>query len=133
MSQKKCIIFYIISDSIVEMTDSPEQTVSISDPALKQIRALTAHGEFKGMQFRIAVSGGGCSGFQYSFSFDDKKNEDDLNIKREEISVLVDEISWEYVVGSELHYTEELVGSFFTMRNPNAQSTCGCGVSFSVG
>jgi iron-sulfur cluster insertion protein len=115
------------------MKDSPEQTVSISDNALKQIRVLTDSGEFKGMNFRVAVSGGGCSGFQYAFSFDDEKNDEDRSIKREEISVYIDEVSWEYVVGSELHYTEELVGSFFTMRNPNAQSTCGCGVSFSVG
>jgi len=114
------------------MIDSPKQTISISDTALKQIRALTTKGEFKGMQFRVAVSGGGCSGFQYAFSFDDEKKDDDFIIKREEVSVLIDEISWEYIVGSELHYTEELVGSFFTMRNPNAQSTCGCGVSFSV-
>jgi len=121
------------SDIILKMTDSPEQTVSISDTAIKQIRTLTADGEFKNLQFRVAVSGGGCSGFQYAFSFDDEKNDDDRIINRDEISVLIDEISWEYVVGSELHYTEELVGSFFTMRNPNAQSTCGCGVSFSVG
>ena len=121
------------NDSILKMTDSPEQTVAISDTALKQIRALTANGEFKDMQFRIAVSGGGCSGFQYAFSFDDEETDDDRIIRREEISVLIDEISWEYVVGSELHFSEELVGSFFTMRNPNAQSTCGCGVSFSVG
>jgi iron-sulfur cluster insertion protein len=121
------------SDIILKMTDSPEQTVSISDTAVKQIRALTANGEFKDMQFRVAVSGGGCSGFQYAFSFDDETKDDDRIIKREEISVLIDEISWEYVVGSELHYNEELVGSFFTMRNPNAQSTCGCGISFSVG
>jgi len=115
------------------MTDSPEQTVSISDTALKKIRALTGNGEFKDMKFRVAVSGGGCSGFQYAFSFDNEKTDDDRIIKREEISILIDDISWEYLVGSELHYTEELVGSFFTMRNPNAQSTCGCGVSFSVG
>jgi len=115
------------------MTDSPEQTVSISDTAIKQIRTLTADGEFKNLKFRVAVSGGGCSGFQYAFSFDDEKNDDDRIIKRDEISVLIDEMSWEYVVGSELHYSEELVGSFFTMRNPNAQSTCGCGVYFSVG
>ncbi len=127
------IIFCTNHDSILEMTDSPEQTVSISDNALSQIRALTYSGEFKDMKFRVAVSGGGCSGFQYAFSFDDEKSDDDHIIKREEISVLIDEVSWEYVVGSELHYTEELVGSFFTMRNPNAQSTCGCGVSFSVG
>ena len=64
---------------------------------------------------------------------DNEKTDDDRIIKREEISILIDDISWEYLVGSELHYTEELVGSFFTMRNPNAQSTCGCGVPFSVG
>lgn len=115
------------------MTDSPQQTVQISDSAVKRIHHLTADGEFKNMQFRVAVSGGGCSGFQYSFSFDEEKSGDDRIIGRDGVSVLIDEMSWEYVVGSELHYAEELVGSFFTMRNPNASSTCGCGVSFSVG
>ena len=115
------------------MTDSPEQTVQISESAVKRIRNLTADGEFKDMQFRVAVSGGGCSGFQYSFSFDDEKNGDDRVIELDGVDVLIDEMSWEYVVGGELHYAEELVGSFFTMRNPNAASTCGCGVSFSIG
>ncbi|MBK18875.1 MAG: iron-sulfur cluster insertion protein ErpA [Rhodospirillaceae bacterium] len=115
------------------MTDSLEQTVSISDSAVKQIRNLTSDGEFKNMRFRIAVSGGGCSGFQYAFSFDDDENGDDRVIERDGVAVLIDEMSWDYIVGSELHFAEELVGSFFTMRNPNAASTCGCGVSFSIG
>ena len=115
------------------MTDSPEQTVQISDSAVKRIRTLTADGDFKDMQFRVAVSGGGCSGFQYAFTFDDEQAGDDRVIERDGVAVLIDETSWEYVVGSKLHFAEELVGSFFTMRNPNAASTCGCGVSFSVG
>ena len=107
--------------------------VTISDSAVRRIGELTATGEFAGMMLRVSVSGGGCSGFQYGFSFDDDKKVDDHVIEREGVTVLIDDMSWEFVVGSELHFAEELIGSYFTMRNPNAASTCGCGVSFSIG
>ena len=111
----------------------PSGNVEISDSAVKRIKELTADGEFAGMMMRVSVSGGGCSGFQYGFSFDDQKQNDDHVLERGGITVLIDDMSWEFVVGSELHFAEELIGSYFTMRNPNAASTCGCGVSFSVG
>ena len=106
--------------------------IKFTDKALKQINSLLSKKD-KGSFFRIAIKGGGCSGFQYAFTFDDEQAGDDRVIERDGVAVLIDETSWEYVVGSELHFAEELVGSFFTMRNPNAASTCGCGVSFSVG
>ncbi len=116
------------------MTDSlKESTVSISDSAVQRLQFLTKGGEFKGMHMRVSVSGGGCSGFQYSFAFDKKKNREDRLIQRSGVSVLVDNTSWDLLVGSELHFVEELIGSYFTLKNPNAASTCGCGVSFSVG
>lgn len=107
--------------------------VTISDSAVKRIRDLTAEGEFEGMMLRVSVSGGGCSGFQYGFTFDDEKNGDDHVLQRDGVTVLIDDMSWEFLTGSELHFAEELIGSYFTMRNPNAASTCGCGVSFSIG
>jgi len=108
-------------------------SVTVSDSAVRRIRALTASGEFAGMMLRVSVSGGGCSGFQYGFAFDDDKRDDDHVIERDGVTVLIDNMSWEFVVGGELHFAEELIGSYFTMRNPNAASTCGCGTSFSIG
>lgn len=115
------------------LTETAETGVTISDSAVRRVRALTVDGEFKGMMLRVSVSGGGCSGFQYAFSFDDAPGPDDHVIERDGVTVLIDDVSWEFVVGSELHFAEELIGSFFTLRNPNAASTCGCGTSFSIG
>lgn len=108
-------------------------TVEISDSAVARVRALTAHGEYAGMKLRVSVSGGGCSGFQYGFSFDDDANGDDRVIERDGVTVLIDEISWEFLAGGQIDFVEELVGSYFTVQNPNAASTCGCGTSFSIG
>ena len=115
------------------MDSNQDQQILLSLSAIKRIQAMTAEGEFKDMFFRVAVDGGGCSGFQYNFSFEKEKKDDDRLIEQDGVTVVIDETSWDYLVGSELHYAEELVGSFFTMRNPNATSTCGCGVSFSIG
>jgi iron-sulfur cluster insertion protein len=82
---------------------------------------------------RLAVQGGGCSGFAYGFSFDDEKRADDVAIEGHGVTVLIDEVSLEYLSGSEIDYVEELVGAAFTVRNPNAASSCGCGNSFSLG
>ena len=115
------------------LTETAETGVTISDSAVRRVRALTVDGEFKDMMLRVSVSGGGCSGFQYAFSFDDAPGADDHVIERDGVTVLIDDVSWEFLVGSELHFAEELIGSFFTLRNPNAASTCGCGTSFSIG
>ena len=114
------------------MTDSPEQTVQISDSAVKRIRTLTADGDFKDMQFRVAVSGGGCSGFQYGFSFDESSGDDDTVIERGGVKLLVDPMSIQYLTGSEIDYSEGIEGAQFVIRNPNAKTTCGCGSSFST-
>jgi len=113
--------------------DAASASVAISDGAVKRLREMTASGEYAGMMMRVSVSGGGCSGFQYGFAFDDKQMDDDHILERDGITVLIDDMSWEFVVGSELHFAEELIGSYFVMRNPNAASTCGCGTSFSIG
>lgn len=122
--------------TLIEATATPEAasaSVTISDGAVKRLRDLTGAGEYAGMMMRVSVSGGGCSGFQYGFAFDDKQMDDDHVLVRDGVTVLIDDMSWEYVAGSELHFAEELIGSYFVMRNPNAASTCGCGTSFSVG
>jgi iron-sulfur cluster insertion protein len=81
---------------------------------------------------RVAVEGGGCSGFQYTFKFDTQKNDDDLVFEKNGIEVVVDEVSLELVHGGKLDYVEELIGSYFQVTNPNASSSCGCGTSFSI-
>lgn len=84
------------------------------------------------LMLRVAVSGGGCSGFQYGFSLDDTRRADDSLFLRDGVGVVVDEVSLELLRGSEVDFVEDLIGSYFAIKNPNATSTCGCGSSFSV-
>jgi iron-sulfur cluster assembly accessory protein len=106
--------------------------VTLSESAGRRIVTIVER-EKKGQMVRLAVNGGGCSGFQYSFSLDDKQNEDDLLIERDGACLLIDEISAGVLAGSEIDYQEDLMGASFTVRNPNASASCGCGSSFSVG
>ena len=110
-----------------------EKAITISDSAVRRVRALAAGGEFAGMMLRVSVSGGGCSGFQYGFTFDDARNPDDRVIEKDGVTVLIDEMSWDFLAGGEIDYVEELIGAYFTVKNPNASSTCGCGTSFAIG
>lgn len=105
--------------------------VSVSASAAKRIATLTA-AEGAGVMFRIAVNGGGCSGFQYDFSFDAAQGDDDVLIERDGARVLIDQASLEFLGGSEVDFVEGLMGSHFEIKNPNAKSSCGCGTSFSV-
>jgi iron-sulfur cluster insertion protein len=108
-----------------------ETPFSVSETAARRIAFLAAK-ETKPVMMRVAVLGGGCSGFQYNFSFDEQRNDDDLLIERNGATVVVDATSLELLKGSELDYVEEMVGSAFQVKNPNATSSCGCGNSFSV-
>ncbi len=108
-----------------------ETTFSVTENAAKRI-AFLASKEAKPVMMRGAVLGGGCSGFQYNFSFEDQRSDDDLVIERNGASVLVDSTSLELLKGSELDYGEEMVGASFQVKNPNATASCGCGNSFSV-
>jgi iron-sulfur cluster insertion protein len=108
-------------------------SLTMTDRAAKRIAKLLAQPEYMGMTMRLAVQGGGCSGFAYGFSFDDEVRADDIVIEKGDVKVLVDEVSLDYLRGSEIDYTDEMIGATFTVRNPNAASSCGCGNSFSVG
>ena len=112
------------------MPDGQNATVTLSDSAVKRLRQLAA--EQGNRPLRVAVGGGGCSGFQYSFTFDDRIDDDDHLIERQGVQVVIDDTSWAYLAGSEIGYRDELIGSYFSIENPNAVSTCGCGTSFAI-
>ena len=101
--------------------------IKFTDKALKQINSLLSKKD-KGSFFRIAIKGGGCSGFQYEFTFDQSKAEDDLNFN----NILIDKTSADLLKGSEIDYVSELIGEQFKITNPQTKSSCGCGVSFSL-
>ena len=106
--------------------------IAISASAARRIAALIAAEGGDGLRLRVAVSGGGCSGFQYGFTLDDERRDDDRVFERDGAGVLIDEVSLELLKGAQLDYVEDLMGSYFVVKNPNATSTCGCGSSFSM-
>ena len=106
--------------------------ISLSANAARRIAWMIEREAQDGLMLRVAVSGGGCSGFQYGFSFDDTVNPDDRTFDRDGVTAVVDEASLELLTGSEVDYVEDLVGASFQIKNPNAASSCGCGSSFSI-
>jgi iron-sulfur cluster insertion protein len=106
--------------------------IRISAKAALRIATLVTNEGDPALMFRIAVSGGGCSGFQYGFSLDDQRRDDDRLFETGGIKVVVDEVSLELIRGAELDYVDDLIGAYFAVKNPNATATCGCGTSFSV-
>ena len=107
-------------------------SINLSARAVAKVRELVAEEENPQLKLRVFITGGGCSGFQYGFSFEETAAEDDAAIEKDGVTVLVDPMSFQYLVGSEVDYTEGLEGSRFVVNNPNAATTCGCGSSFSI-
>ena len=107
------------------------QTIGVSNAAANRIKEIMAS-EPEGTKFRMSVSGGGCSGFQYNFEFVLDQNSDDMVIEKNGIIVLVDSISQMYLQDSELDFSDDLIGAAFKVNNPNATASCGCGTSFSI-
>jgi iron-sulfur cluster assembly accessory protein len=113
------------------MTTLETADVTLSERAARRIaRILSA--EPNGTALRISVSGGGCSGFQYSFDLDTQRADDDIVLEREGAVVLIDPVSLPFMGGSEIDFTDDLIGQAFQVKNPNATATCGCGTSFSI-
>ena len=110
-----------------------ERRIVVTENAARRIAVLKTQEEAEKAFLRIAVSGGGCSGFQYGFSFDDQRNEDDVVSERDGVAVVVDDVSLGLWSGAEIDFVEDLMGASFQVRNPNAASSCGCGNSFSIG
>ena len=105
--------------------------IKFTDKAIKQINNLLSQKD-PGSFFRIAIKGGGCSGFQYGFTFDESIDEEDTCITKKGANLVVDPLSIQYILGSTIDYVEDLSGSKFIIKNPNAITTCGCGESFSI-
>ena len=106
--------------------------INLTARAIAKVRALVAEEENDALKLRVFITGGGCSGFQYGLTFDEAAAEDDTAIEEGGVTVIVDPMSYQYLVGSEVDYTEGLEGSRFVVNNPNAATTCGCGASFSI-
>jgi iron-sulfur cluster insertion protein len=109
-----------------------DRQVLLTENAARRVKVLREAEGNPGLMLRLSVSGGGCSGFSYGFSLDDQKTEDDQTFDCHGVALVIDAVSLDLLAGSTVDFVEDLVGSAFTVKNPNATSTCGCGTSFSV-
>ena len=112
--------------------DSDSSPLVLSDGAVNQLKKLVEAEGNTALMLRIYITGGGCSGFQYGFEFDETTNDDDLKIEKDGVSVIVDTMSLQYLNGAEVRFQEDLTGAQFVINNPNVSTTCGCGSSFSI-
>ncbi|PIP80485.1 MAG: iron-sulfur cluster insertion protein ErpA [Gammaproteobacteria bacterium CG22_combo_CG10-13_8_21_14_all_40_8] len=110
----------------------PTSPIIVTDAAARKVQKLLTEEENPNLKLRVFVTGGGCSGFQYGFSFDEKSNDGDTLIEKDGIQVVVDPLSLQYLMGAQVDYTEGLQGARFVVDNPSAVTTCGCGSSFSI-
>jgi iron-sulfur cluster insertion protein len=116
-----------------EMSSTPEgPRIEVTGNAAKRVAWLIEQDGRDGLMLRVSVSGGGCSGFQYGFAFDQAVAEDDRTFARDGVTVVIDEVSLELLAGSTLDFVEDLIGASFQITNPQATSSCGCGASFSI-
>ena len=111
---------------------SLDRPLNFTTAAAAKVRELIQEEGNAALALRVYIQGGGCSGFQYGFEFDENRAEDDLAVDTDNVTLLVDPLSLQYLMGSEVDYTESLQGAQFVIRNPNAKTTCGCGSSFSM-
>ena len=118
-------------ETVQDLAEPPVPLV-FTDSAAAKVADLIAEEGNPELKLRVFVQGGGCSGFQYGFTFDDAVNEDDTLFEKNGVTLLVDSMSFQYLVGAEIDYKEDINGSQFVIKNPNAQTTCGCGSSFSA-
>jgi len=119
-----------VSEAAVVETEQSD--VIFTSSAAAKVRELLNEESNPALKLRVFVTGGGCSGFQYGFTFDELQNEDDAVMQKNGVTLLIDPMSYQYLTGAEIDYQEGLEGAQFVIKNPNAQSTCGCGSSFSV-
>ena len=108
------------------------EPINLTEPCVAKLADLLAEENNPNLKLRVFVTGGGCSGFNYGFTFDEDQNDDDFLVEKGEVKVLIDEMSYQYLVGATIDFKEDIHGSQFAISNPNAVTTCGCGSSFSV-
>lgn len=118
-----------MTTAAAEIDESP---VVFTDAAVSKVGELISEEGNTELKLRIYITGGGCSGFQYGFTFDESVNEGDTVVEKDGVSLLIDAMSYQYLVGAEIDFKDDLEGAHFVIRNPNASTTCGCGSSFSV-
>ncbi len=106
--------------------------MNITESAAARVHNLIKQKSDPNLKLRVYIQGGGCSGFQYGFQFDKEQNEDDMVIDQKGVTMLIDSASFQYLMGSEVEFKDDLLGSRFTINNPNATTTCGCGASFGI-
>ncbi|CAA9307601.1 MAG: Iron-sulfur cluster insertion protein ErpA [uncultured Lysobacter sp.] len=111
---------------------SLDRPLQFTSSAARKVRELIAEEGNEALKLRVYIHGGGCSGFQYGFEFDEQQAEEDLAVQTDGVTLVVDPLSLQYLMGAEVDYTESLHGAQFVIRNPNAKTTCGCGSSFSA-
>ena len=121
-------------NAVTETVDlqAPPTPLIFTDSAAAKVKDLLAEEGNPELKLRVFVQGGGCSGFQYGFTFDEERAEDDLALVKHGVTLVVDPLSLQYLMGAEIDYAENLHGAQFVIRNPNAKTTCGCGSSFTV-
>jgi len=112
---------------------SSTEPMIFSPAAAAKVRELILEEGNPALKLRVYITGGGCSGFQYGFTFDEQTEDGDIIIRRDEVALVVDPLSFQYLEGAEVDYSESLQGARFVIRNPNANTTCGCGSSFGMG
>jgi iron-sulfur cluster insertion protein len=112
--------------------DTIPSPINFTDSAAQKVAQLIEEEGNPDLKLRVFVQGGGCSGFQYGFTFDEIVNDDDTSMEKNGVTLLIDSMSYQYLVGAEIDYKDDLEGAQFVIKNPNATSTCGCGSSFSV-
>ena len=111
---------------------SSETLLEFSDTAVRKLKALQAEEQNPNLMLRVSVYGGGCSGFQYTFSLDEELKPVDKTVEKDGVTLVIDQMSYQYLTGSTVDFVEGLEGAMFVVNNPNATSTCGCGASFSI-
>jgi len=122
----------VAAQAVSDTSNDMPAPIVFTDSAAGKVAELVAEEGNPELKLRVFVQGGGCSGFQYGFTFDEIVNEDDTKMEKNGVTLLIDAMSLQYLVGAEIDYKDDLEGSQFVIRNPNAQTTCGCGSSFSV-
>jgi iron-sulfur cluster insertion protein len=118
--------------TVTEATEVLEGPLNFTDTAADKVRQLIAEEGDERLMLRVFVQGGGCSGFQYGFTFEQELGDGDTIVEKNGVKLLIDPMSYQYLVGAEIDYSEGLEGAQFVIRNPNASTTCGCGSSFSA-